>query len=263
MTNPLAYVTTQIPSDGIFKISPSRFPTFIESVHNWYRTEVLKEEGFSHNTSSVIGTCVHYCAEKVAKEEEVNQKIIKEYIYSLEVHDEYIPEVVEANYVEMAERLVNDYVIDRDFLEIEKQFIFELKDKYYVGGKIDVLEGTKNDCMIVDYKTYHSKIKPKAITQSYKYQLLTYMYVLYKLGYNVTRIRLVMVNRNIVGEISEKTNKQMMSYPPEVTVLTETVTVEDFNFIEGLLHLCVDTQLATIAHPELTHVLWHDPRLKV
>ena len=263
MTNPLIYQPTPLPEGGVLKFSPSQFSQFIDKPHQWYRTEVLREDGFSHNTSTVIGTIVHYCAEMVSKGEEVDQKAIEEYISSLEKHEDYDPVVVRAHWVAMAERLVNDYVLEHEFLEVETQHVVEIKQKYYAGGKLDRLEGTKEDCMVVDYKSYSSKTKPKTIPQYYKYQILVYAWILYNLGYTVTRIRLVYINRHIEGEISEKTNKQMKSYPPEVTILTETITQEDIDFIGSLLDLAVDTCEASKAHPELTHVIWHDPRLKV
>lgn len=262
-TSPLAYSPTPVPGDAKFKISPSAFAKFIQTPHNWYRDEVLKENPFSYNTASVIGTCVHYCAEKVAKQEHVDIEAIEEYINSLESTDEYDPRVVRESYIEMAEVLVNDYVNQQnDILEVETSHVLELDRGYWVGGTVDLLQGTKAECMISDYKTYNSKTKPRSIPQNYKYQLLVYAYVLKQLGYGVTRIRLVYVNRHIEGEISEKTGKQMKSYPPEVTVLTESIGEEDMLFIESLLYLSIDSLKAAEKHPELLHVIFHDPRLK-
>lgn len=260
--NPLAYSPTPIPPNCHFKFSPSQFSSFIQTPHNWYRNEVLGENEFSHNTSTVIGTCVHYCAEMVSKGEDVDQALIDDYIDSLEIHEDYSPDVVRAQYVGMAEELVNSYVLEHAMLESEYQVAAEVGQGYAAAGTIDRLEGSKEDCMIVDYKTYHSKTKPKSLQQGYKYQLLVYAWILAQLGYNVTRIRLVYVNRHIEGDISEKTGKKLKSYPPEVTVLTETLTEEDFDFIDGLLDLAIDSVEASKAHPELTHVIFHDPRLK-
>jgi hypothetical protein len=259
----LDYVSTPIPEDGVFKISPSAFSKFVDSPHKWYREEVLKEDVFDYNTASVLGTTVHYCAEKVAKNEEVDINEIEKYIASKECNEEYEPDTVRGQYIPMAERLVNDYVNTRpQYLHVEEQFCAHVKDGYYAAGTLDGAEGSKEDCMITDYKTYSSKTKPRAIPQHYKYQLLVYAWILTQLGYTVTRIRLVYVNRNIEGEISEKTGKRLKSYPPEVTVLTDTIEDGDLDFIEGLLHLCVDSCEASKAHPELAHVIWHDPRLK-
>ena len=263
-TNPLAYTTPALPKGGKFKISPSAFAKFIQAPHNWYRSEVLKEDPFTHSTPTVIGTIVHYCAEMVSKGEMVDKKAIEEYIDSFKAHDDYDTSVVRHQYPMMAECLVNDYVLDHEMIEAETQHMMDIGDGYYAGGTLDRLEGVKEEeVMVVDYKTYHSKTKPKVIPVYYKYQLLVYCSILRSKGYNPTRIRLVYVNRHIDGGLSEKTGKPLKSYPPEVTILTETITEEDYDFIEGLMELCIDSLEATEKYPELTHVIWHDPRLAV
>ena len=153
MTNPLVYTTPEIPEGGKFKISPSSFAKFIESPHIWYRSQVLKEDEFTHSTSTVIGTIVHYCAEMVSKEEMVDQKVIDEYIDMLEINDNYDPNAVRQHYPAMAECLVNYYVLERDMLEAETKHIVDIGKGYFVGGTIDRLEGDKSDCMLVDYNT--------------------------------------------------------------------------------------------------------------
>lgn len=263
MTNPLAYTTPTLPAGAVFKFSPSAFAKFIQEPHNWYRCEVLNENPFSHSTSTVIGTIVHYCAEMVTKGEMVDKKAIEEYIDSFDLHEDYDPALVRFHYPAMAECLINYYVLENTYMEAESEHLVELINNYYAGGTLDRLEGTKDDCMIVDYKTYSSKTKPKSIPANYKYQLLVYAYVLNALGYTPTRIRLVYVNREIDGGISEKTGKPLKSYPPEVTVLTEAITEEDLSFIESLLKLAVDSLEAVKKYPELTHVIFHDPRLRV
>lgn len=262
MTNPLVYVPAAVPENCVFKISPSAFPKFITRPHYWYASEVAKTDVFTHSTSTVLGTIVHYCAEMVAKGEEVDQKAILEYVDSLEEGDDYCKETVLGNYVSMAETLVNDYVLENEYLETETQHFMHIKEDIYAAGTLDALHGTKQDCMVVDYKSYHSKTAPKVIPADYRYQLLVYVSILIANGYNPTRIRLVYINRNIDGGISEKTGKPLKSYPPTVTVLTETITPEDVDFINGLLELCVDSLIAYDEHPELSHVIWHDPRLK-
>ena len=265
MSNPLEYNDhwDDLPSDKVFKFSPSKFSKFIQEPHNWYRSEILKEDEFTHSTSTVIGTLVHYCAEMVAKEQNVDRFAMDEYIDSLAVHENYNPDEVRQFYVAMAERLVNDYVMGRAYQAVEEFMYAPLGNGYYVAGVMDRIEGDPSDTMIVDYKTYNSKTKPRAIPQHYRYQLLVYAWILRQNGYNPTRGRLVYVNRYIDGGISDKTGKPLKSYPPEVTELTETFTEEDFDFIESQLWLAVDSIEASKAHPELTHVIWHDPRLKV
>lgn len=267
MSNPLDYDKDEsyLPDNCILKISPSKFSTFVEKPHNWYREVVLKEKSFDYNTSSVIGTIVHYIAERVAKKEPIDKQAISEYITKHDPNDDYCPTTVSTSFEAMATALINQYVLQNmnNYLEVETRHYVEVSDNVFAGGTIDVLEGTKEDCMISDYKTYNSKTKPKVIPSYYKYQLLVYAYILRKLGYGVSRVRLVYVNRDIDGGISEKTNKPLKSYPPEVTVLTESITEDDITFIESNLELCVDCYMAGLKHPELIHVIWKDKRLEV
>jgi len=264
MTNPLEYVPAEVPGDCILKISPSAFSHFIDKPHRWYRQEILKEDPFSHNTSTVLGTIVHYCAEKVAKKESVRYHDIEEYIDMLEAHDDYCPTTVRANWELMAEAVVNGYVMGlTDIHSVESQVCRHIKDGIYAAGTYDLLRGPQHDALLADYKSYNSKSKPKSIAYYYKYQLLVYAWILREYDIAVNRIQIIAVNRNIEGEISEKTGKRLKSYPPEATVMTEVITEEDINFIESMLELCADSYLATQKNPELTHLIWHDPRLKV
>lgn len=264
MANPLDYVSAPVPEGCKFKISPSSFGYFIEKPWMWYRQHVLGLDVFEYSTSSVLGTVVHYVAEQVASGNEVNEEHIEEYIEKHEENEDYCKDTVRANWYQMAEVLVNNYTLTDqcNVFEVEQQVYAEIAKKIIAAGTFDLLEGEKDDCMLTDYKTYNSKSKPKAITSIYRYQLLVYVWILRKLGYNVTRIRLVFINRNIDGGISEKTGKPLKSYPPEVTVLTESVTDEDMEFIESQLNLCVETLEASEKYPELRHVIWHDMRNK-
>jgi ATP-dependent helicase/DNAse subunit B len=262
--NPLVYVPTPIPEGAIMRFSPSQFSKFVDKPHAWYRSEVLGEEDFTHSTSTVIGTIVHYCAEQVAKNEDVDIQAIDEYIDMLEEHETYSRADVRKFYQEMAETLVTDYVLNRNFMEVESQHVANVQgNKYYAGGTIDRVEGSKEECMVVDYKTYNSKTKPKVMPAYYKYQLLVYAWVLKQKGYNVTRLRLVYVNRFIDGGVSEKTGNPLKSYPPEVTVITEQIEQADFDFIESQLNLAADTVEFHRENPHLAHIVWHDPRLRV
>ncbi len=265
MTNKLDYVKTPKPYPEATVFSPSQFSKFIEKPYQWYREQVLGEAGFTGNTSSVIGTIVHYIAECVANDEPVDKVEIERYIEAQEVSETYDPNVVRSCYPEMAAALVNGYVLENrnNFLAKEIQLIADLGDDYFLGGTIDIIEGSAEDAMISDYKTYSSATKPKTIPSHYKYQLLIYAAMAIANNYNVTRIRLVYVSRPIVGEISPKTGKQFKSYPSEVTVLTEVLTDTDMEFIKSMLYLCVDSLEATKKYPELTHIIFHDPRLKI
>lgn len=263
MSNPLDYVPAKTPENTILRISPSSFGNFISRPWHWYRTNIQKLDVFTHNTMSVIGTIVHYCAEQVGKGHEVNQDHINEYLDKLEDNENFDREEARSSWYDMAYCLINQYVLPNqsNFLMIEEQICKELEKGYYAAGTIDILEGTKDDCMLTDYKTYNSKTKPKSLKPDYKYQALVYSSILKSKGYNVTRIRNVNINKNIDGEISEKTNKRLKSYPPELTIITEELQQPDLDFIDSMLELCVDSYKASLKHPELRHIIYHDPRI--
>ena len=63
--------------------------------------------------------------------------------------------------------------------------------------------------------------------------------------------------------ISEKTGKPCGKiHPSKVTVLTESIDKDALDFIESVLLLCKETVEASRKHPELTHLLFKDYRLK-
>ena len=260
----LDYVPAAIPDDCVQRISPSSFATFIDRPWNWYRQQILKLDVFEYSSASVLGTVVHYCAEKVGNDEEVDEVAIEAYIAKHDETETYCADDVRKNWYEMAAVLINGYVMQEreSYIGIEEQVCASIGSNIYVAGTLDVLQGTKDDATLTDYKTYSSKTQPKSIPANYRYQLLTYVWALRQKGIIVTRIRLVYVNRRIDGGISDKTGKPLKSYPPEVTQLTEVVTEDDLAFIESMLMLCKDTLLAGKKHPELAHVIYHDPRLK-
>ena len=244
--------------EGSFRISPSSFNTFMTRSHLWWREQVLEEDGFTGNTASVIGTIVHSVAAAYANGEEIDQKAITRYAIDEGEKEDVDTDIVLKDYKSMAEVLINDYVAKNTATRVEDFIYTDLGDRVVVGGSVDVLDGT----MVVDFKTYNAKSKPKSIPMNYKYQLLCYAYIYTKQGVDIDRIRLVYVNRPIDGGISEKTGKPLKSYPPEVTVLTESITQEDIDFIEGVLFLCRDTYLAAIENPSLVYMLFKDYRLK-
>ncbi len=243
---------------GAFRISASQFSKFMEKPHEWYRQTVLKQDKFEGNTASVIGSCVHYVAEKYAKGEDVDTTEIERYISKFESNEDVDTDEVLREYKQVAMVLINQYVAKHMPTMVEQFMATEISTGFYAGGSIDAID---ND-MIIDYKTYRSKTKPRAIPMGYKYQLLIYAKAAREKGIPISRIRLVYVNRNIEGGVSEKTGKPLKSYPPEVTVLTEMITDEDIEFITSVLKLLVETVQLAIEKPEYKHILFRDMRLK-
>jgi len=252
--------------EGAFRISASQFNSWMNYPHNWYREQVLGETGFNGNTASVLGTVVHYCAEMVGKGSHPDVAQIEQYITNCETLDDGTPNedvdasIVRDSYEQMATTLINTYLLQNMPTQVEPFVMHEIQPGYFPSGSIDAING---DC-IVDYKTFNSKTKPKAIPQHYKYQLLIYAYICRKMGMDIQRIRLVYINRPIDGRyISEKTGKACGKiHPPEVTVLTECIDADDMDFIESLLNLCTESVQKAKEDPSLAYLIFRDYRLK-
>lgn len=250
--------------EGAFRISASQFNQFVAYPHQWYREKILGESGFEGNTASVLGTIVHAIVAAVANKEDVPVEEIEQYITNCSTLEDGTPnedvdaDIVRANYEQMGTILVNDYLLANMPTQVEPFVQHEIQPGYFPSGSIDAING---DC-IVDYKTYSGKTKPKTIPLNYKYQLLIYAYICRKMGMDIQRVRLVYINRNIAGGLSEKTGKPLKSYPPEVTVLTECIDQDDMDFIESLLNLCAESVDMAKQHPELAYLIFRDYRLK-
>lgn len=251
--------TGELP-EGAFRISASRFNLFMTAPHVWYREAVLGEEGFTGNTSSVIGTIVHGVAAAKANGEEPVLADIERYINTFTDNPEVDLETVRNDWRPMAMTLVNDYVLHQTFTAVEPFVSHEMYEGYYPSGSIDAVQNG----MIVDYKTYNSATRPSSIPMNYRYQLLIYAYICIKNNTPIDRIRLVYISRpRDTRSISEKTGKPIGKIsPPEVTVLTESITSDDIDFIESVLSLCIETVITAKDHPELAYMLFRDYRLK-
>jgi len=249
--------------DNAFRISASSFSSFISTPWNYYRQQVLGFDQFSGNTASTIGTIIHAVAALKAEGLEPDLEEIEQYITNQKDNIDIDTYIVEQSWKSMAMKLVNDYVLpnQKSYTSVEEFVTYDLGDNIYVGGSIDAIQ---TNSMIVDYKTYNSSTKPKAIPSYYKQQLLVYAWVLKQLDRPMERIRLVYISREQdTRRISEKTGKPIGKLTlPELTVLTEDIQQSDLDFIESQIMLCKETLLATEQYPHLRHIIWHDMRIK-
>lgn len=281
MTTQLDYISgsTIIPENA-FAISPSRIHSFFEKPHEWYRENVLGEEGFQGSTSSVLGTIVHYAAECFNKGEPFDKEEVTKYLLkTLAVNYEqglgspaemlsYIennparPDIdlyrIQEQYPVMASVLVSDLRVRGKATESEKMVAAQVIPGYYVCGSIDDIHGTT----ITDYKTT-SDLSPKEyIPYNYKLQLLCYAWACRKNGIPIDRISIKWVTNNIVGRVSEKTGKPMKDYPSQVVTVTQTITEEDYAFIDDILKLVAESVKYCKDNPEAAYLVFKDYRLK-
>ncbi len=265
---PLSYYNgeNEIPA-GTFRISASGVSRFFSETSNWWRENLLGEEGFTNSTASVLGTLVHRIAEQYAKNGTVtaqDKEEMEAYIESFTnpEYDTFNPEIdasiIKYQYPIMGMALVNDYLIPNMPDQVEPFVYHEFKKGIGAGGSIDNVTG---DC-VVDYKTTGALNAPTSISFAYRLQLLTYAYLLRQQGTEISRIRIVYVTRNQVGRVSDKTGKPLKNYPCTVTTLTEQIEEKDFNYIEGILKLISESVEVWNKFPNSRYILAQDYRLK-
>jgi len=262
MANPLDYNNGEhIVPDGAFRISPSGIARFFTAPTAWWRENLLGEAGFEGSTASVLGTCVHYCAERYALTgtlSDEDKQHIEDYIDQESAkNSEVDPDIIRTQFKIMATNLINEYLIYNHPQEVEPFVVETILPNIMVGGSIDNI--TNN--IIVDYKTSSLTKLPDTIKFEYRLQLLTYAWIKRKQGTPIDRIRIVYVSRDKPGKISDKTGKQLKSYPSQVKVLTENVTQEDFDYIEGIINLIAHSVQLWNEQPELRYALAKDWRL--
>lgn len=290
----LDYVSgkTLLPPDT-FGISPSGINNFITKPHEWYREHVLNQGGFTGNTSSVLGTIVHYCAEMYSKNKEIsdhNKREIYNYIYKecvlikdekmhkqlMEITDweegieEYLREncnnpeidgrVILDQWKPMVTSLINYLIRVGVPSNSEDMIKAEVIPGYFASGSADAY--CDKTMTLIDFKTTSDKTPKNYIPMNYKYQLLTYAWIYRQMGVPVDKIKIVWVTRNEVGRVSEKTGKPMKDYPSQVGEAIQEITTSDMNFIEGILKLMSESVKKTEEDPSLTHLIWKDYRLK-
>lgn len=244
-----------LPSDA-FRISPSQISRFFDDTTNWYREFLLGEEGFTGNTATCLGNCVHAAAEMVVKEGVVYYDQIENYISSID-DPEIDTTFIREQYPGMIDVLLSDYLLANKPSETEKFLHAEILPGIYAAGTIDSIHGST----IVDYKTTSSKSPPSKISRPYWFQQLTYAYIANHNGYNIDRIRLVFVTTNEMNRYSEKTGKKLKDYPSQVSIVNHLITPQDMEIIDNTLKLIAHSVKTWKEQPDLQFLLAQDFRL--
>ena len=237
-----------IPSDGVFKISPSKVASFFDYPSVWYREQVLGEEIFKGNTATVLGTACHYIFEKVSKGEDICRDVMDAMIDRAAFPEDVDKEVVKASYPEIATVVVNDYLLDNIPSHVEKEVSAHIANGVYVAGTQDAVDMQRR--ILVDYKIVGSKPNTDSIPFKYKIQLLCYAYANHVNGVYIDRIRIV------YGVKPTKT------LPARVFVVTEQVSQDDIKLVSDTLHLIADTVIKAKEQPELVYLLFKSMSLK-
>ena len=256
----------QLPKEA-FKISPSGVEKFFSDKTTWYRENLMGEaRKFTGSTSTVLGTCVHACAEVVANSLMAKTphnsaelaEAIEAHIDTYEGDEQYDCQKIRDLWRNMSEPLIKDYVLEANTIATEDFILHELLPDIFVGGTFDAITSTvPNDDLynpvgqltVRDYKTASSK--PSTFSYAYKLQAFTYAYILHQKGIKVSQVELCYAVQ------------PTKTLPVRTFGFTLPFDQQAYDFIEGILYLIVDSVQCFKAMPEWRYLLACDYRLKV
>ena len=216
-------------SDIVLRASSAR--SFSEVPSQWYKNHILKEDKFTGNTATNLGSIVHLFAETYFTEEEFNpDMILSECDADIDV------ELIKEEYPGMCEALKVEYL---DFIEtpdhIEFYSSFE-KDGITFQGTCDSINGS----VLVDYKT--SKMPVKKIDM-YVDQLNIYAYLVSLKGITIDTLRVVNIAR------------RTKTLPARVVILECEADVKDG---KRLVELMIDKTNLAIRNPEYRDLIFNE-----
>ncbi len=178
----------------VMKLSSSSIQEFYECSYKFYLSKVLKIKQFKTNNTLVIGLYIHLILEKYYTPD--SQKSIKKVIHEnkQEYFNNYEGCISKKNFYfnktnKFIEQLV--LVLDEQFdkmsfeiIDVEDNYMneysYDLKDNFYLVGKIDLVLQSKDDFVVIDYKTGQAKLDFKDINLGLDLQNLIYFILLEK-----------------------------------------------------------------------------------
>lgn len=245
--------------EGSFRISASQISRFFDKTSEWYHEFLLGQKGFSGNTATELGNCVHAAAEMYAETKDIDRAALLSHVNSLAGKEDVDISIIKDQYPPMVEALVNQYLV-RNVPTHTEEFIWkEVLPGIGVGGSCDAYDETTGT--IIDYKTTSAKTPPTSFYRAYYFQLMTYAWVYREMGRPVNKLKLVYVTRNETGRVSEKTGKPLKDYPSIVHTVDHIITESDFDIINGCIHTIANSVKLWNEQPELRFALAQDWRL--
>jgi len=268
-----------LPDQTIFRIQASQISNFFDYTNSWYREKLLGGSPmFGGNTSSILGTCIHWAAECYIKDKQItepNKEEMYAYIDQQATNNTEIDAVTIRQQLTPMWRTLREY-IDRDPGGLVEPFIeLEILPGITAGGSIDRLKPVNDNTIyhsleelrgktvdIQDWKTTSALSAPTKITKNYEWQLLVYAYVLHK-KYDITTryVTDVFLTRDNCGRLNAS-GKPMKDYPSVVGEVSKPVTEESLLFIESLIKVVAHSVEAFVTKPELRYLLMQDYRYK-
>lgn len=256
--------------DGTVRISPSQISRFFDETWKWYRSEVLKEEGytFEGNKASYIGDLVHAYAESIVLHKGLDDidnvvEQFRNYMQELGIDPDEIENMISTS--EPMKDLVYDKLVNRGLHTLE--FIPEmhirqkLNDYATLAGTIDLYDKTRG--IIVDFKTYKPAKKiPDTPNRGYYFQMLAYTWLLQKQGMSVNQVEWWYITKPELNRVGKR-GRRLDDYPSILGVSTLVPTKEDLELIDNTIKLIGESVEAFKTKPEIRHLLAQDYRLKI
>jgi hypothetical protein len=251
-----------IPKDT-FRISPSQLSKFFDQTNQWYREHLLGEAGFQGSTATHLGNCVHAAAQMFIETGRVDNSAIVKYVNSI-TDPEVEKPIINEQHPYMINSLL-DLIANTPITKPECELFAhaEVLPGVVAAGSIDMYSAN-NGGTITDWKTMGSLDKarlPAKFPRQYWFQQMTYAWILRQQGKPVSQCRLVYITRNNTGRFNDK-GKPLKDYPSQTHILTEPVTDESMQIIEGVLKVVAESVLLWNSNPEYRHILAQDDRLR-
>lgn len=256
----------QLPA-GAFKISPSGVEKFFSDKVTWYNENLMgAPRKFTGSTSTVLGTCVHACAEVVANakisgvphDSEALADAIQLHIDSYDNNEEYDTGKISSLWHSMSTALIRDFVLEANTIATEDFIQHEIIPGVFVGGTYDAITSTApNDNLlnpvgqltVRDYKT--ASTMPSTFSWAYRLQAYTYAYILHQKGIKVHNVELCYAVQP-TKTLPVRTKNFVLPFDNYA-----------YEMIDGILKLVADSVQCYKDYPDLRYLLAGDYRLKV
>lgn len=183
--------------EGQFRISPSQLNKFFSDSGSWYKENVLNQNRFEGNTSSVIGSLLHHRIEEYYKGNFINLDTLteEEFEYLARYKDNPVVDgwVVPEDFIAMWKVWLDSEWSMLEPIVVEPFISKQVTDEYIIGGSVDMVYKLPNGkVVLVDWKT--TAKKPSSVTQ-YLMQNKAYCWIYEQLGKKIDYYSWVYITR--------------------------------------------------------------------
>lgn len=185
--------------EGNYVLSPSGARNFLANRRQWFRSTIKKENVFSGNLNTTIGSLIHRVAEDYYDGTLGKNGLLDKWKATAIAgqHTDAIPEY-EGLAPVFIKQYLQRYPIPHD---VEGYLQYEVKDNIWICGSYDALELNEDGTYtLIDFKTSSSSSKDM---EAYILQLSIYTVLLGALkGFTVSKLRIVQIVKNVKPKIN-------------------------------------------------------------